>query len=1127
MTFDEVLAGVIELLRQEKRVSYRALKRRFDLDDEYLKDLKAEIVDAKQLAIDEHGRVLVWTGGPESAAPAASIAPRAEGSTLLPYTPRHLMERVLTTRSALEGERKQVTVLFGDIADSSALAQQLDPEVMYRLLDQVLRLMAEAVHRYEGTVNQYLGDGLMALFGAPVALEDHAFRAVQAALTIQETIRGYSAQVHRDHGLEVRLRLGLNTGLVVVGRIGDDLRMDYTAVGNTTHLASRMQTLADPGTILLTEATHSLVKDYVHSEALRTVQVRGQRQPVQVYKVTGRRRWRSRLEISAERGLTQLTGRQRELALLHDCLRRAEGGHAQVVGIVGEAGLGKSRLLYEFHASVAAGRVYWLEGHCGARGQTTPYGLLLEILRMHFQIEEEDNPLQLQEKLRQGVRRLDGGLEDTLPFLEALFALPGADAALRHLEPRTRRQQTFEAIRALGFAGSQYRPHVLVCENLHWIDRSSEDCLAFLIEHLADQPVCVITTNRPGYTAPWADKTYYTPMALNLFTEGETEAMVAALLGSHDLPPNLLRLIQEKAGGNPLFIEEVTYALVERGALIRHHNSVQWTGDAEVEFSATIQDIIRARLDRLQEPVKRTVQTAAVIGREFGLHLLTRLSDTAAAVRHHLETLKQVEFIHEKRLFPELEYRFKHAVIQDVAYDSLLVQRRRELHGAIGQAIEALYADRLEEQATILAYHYARSVHQDKAIVYALRAGDQAMRLHARAEATTYYEQALTMARALPALPEAQRAQIDAALKLATVGATREDFERDRQNLEQACVLAEALGDELRLAQILYWLGRLHYVVGDFQTAIAYAEQSLAIADRLHDDALAAPPVNLMGRVYFLLSDYVQASQMLARSVEQMHQLGNTAEEATAAAFAGVAFGSVGEFERALAYADRGLRLAQELQNPFAEAAAYSYRGVIYDQRGSWAQAIMDCEEGRRVAQRVGDRFRVYILHLLEGWAHTRAGDPGRGRALLEEGLALAAQLGTKLWLALGKAYLAACRLAHGEREVVPALCYEAIRIAEETHDRSANAIAHRTLAVALSVLEPADLRQATQAVMEAIRLQQEIGARPELARSYVCYARLLQEQGEETRAREYLARAIGMFQQMDMAWELAQISPV
>src|SRR5262249_39427244 len=514
-----------------------------------------------------------------------------------------------------------------------------------------LRLMAEAVHRYEGTVNQFLGDGLMALFGAPVAVEDQALRGVQAALAIQETLTGYSEQLKRDRGVELQLRLGLNTGLVVVGRIGDDLRMDYTAVGDTTHLASRVQGVAEPGTILITEATHGLVEGYVRSEGLGPVAVKGRSEPVRVYRVMGRRPGRTRLEVSVDRGLTELVGRERDLAVLHECLARVRAGRGQVVGIVGEPGVGKSRLLYELRKSPEGERVTWLEGHCVAYGQTTPYLPILEMLRTNFQIEEDDNPLQIQEKLRQGIQRLDPALGGTLPFLADVFALPGANEALKHLDPKDKRQKTFEAIRALTVAGSQRRVHVLILEDLQWIDTISEDYLTFLAAGVAGVPVLLLTTQRPGYTVRWADKTYYTQIALDLLGERETGTLTAALPGTRRLPSDLMRIVHEKADRNPLCVEGITASLRERGMLVRRNGEILWTGGAQVEFPSTIQDIIRARIDRLEEPVKRTVQVAAVIGREFGLRLLTRISEVAAEVQHYLETLRQGELIHGTRCF--------------------------------------------------------------------------------------------------------------------------------------------------------------------------------------------------------------------------------------------------------------------------------------------------------------------------------------------------------------------------------------------------------------------------------------------------------------------------------------------
>jgi class 3 adenylate cyclase/tetratricopeptide (TPR) repeat protein len=1037
------------------------------------------------------------------------------------YTPAYLAEKILTTRSALEGERKVITVLFADVVDSSAFAQRIDPERLHQLMGQVLQLVAETVHRYEGTVNQYLGDGVMALFGAPVALEDHALRAVQAALAIQETIRGYSAQFQREHGVELALRIGLNTGPVVVGRIGDDLRMDYTAVGNTTHVASRLQTLAEPGAILISEETYRFVDGYVLHERLGPIEVKGQHERFNAYRVTGRRRWRSRLEMSASRGLTELAGRRRELALLHDCLRRVQAGHGQVVGVAGEPGLGKSRLLYELHGALADEAVDWLEGHCLAYGTTLPYGPILQILRSLFHIEEDDNALQIQVKLRDGVLALEPSLDSQRPFLEALFGLPGADEALRHLDRQHRRQQTLETIRSMVVAASRQRPVVLVCENLHWIDQSSEDLLAFLAGSLAAMPVLILMTHRTGYTVRWADKPHYTQIALERLARLEVEDMLAALLGVHEFPAEFLQFVRERADGNPLFIEEVTQALIERDLLVREDGRLRLSAGAVVEWPATIQDIVQARIDRLDESVKETVQVAAVIGREFELRLLGRVSGRQADIAGHLEALKRLDLIHEARFFPRLEYRFKHAVIQDVVYKSLLAPRRQALHTLVGRSIEELYPDQLDEHAVVLAHHYAQSTEQESAIKYALIAGDRAAKVYANAEASAYYDQALALTRALTASPERDRTEIDATIKRASVGTTREALEQDRHNLEQARALAEALKDEPRLARVLYWLGRVAYVRGAFQTATDYSEQSRAIADRRRDEDLAAPSVNLMGRSYYLMGEYARASELLVRSVEQMHDLGNTTEEATAAGFAGVALAAIGDFERALAYADRGLRLAEKLGNPFVQAAAYNYRAVAYCHRGAGPEAIADCEEARKVAERAGDRFRIYLLQFYEGQAYMMIGDAGRARELLQDSIGLAKQLGTTTLLAWGQALLATALLRLGDAKAAPSLCEESIHLAEDTRDRLANALAHRTLAEAVAVLAPADAARAERLMLDAIRIQQDVGSRPELARSHAAYARLLGRWGRPAEAKAHIAEAIDMFRAMDMLRDL------
>jgi predicted ATPase len=789
--------------------------------------------------------------------------------------------------------------------------------------------------------------------------------------------------------------------------------------------------------------------------------------------------------------------------------------------VIGEPGVGKSRLVYELHASLGDDRVEWLDGHCVAYGRTVPYGPILEVLRTEFHIEEGDNPLQIQEKLRHGIQGVDTTLEPLLPFLEALFALPGADEALRHLDRPHRRQQTLEAIRAVIAAASRHRPQVLVCENIHWIDQSSEDLLALLAGSLSGLPVLILTTHRTGYTVRWADKPHYTQISLDGLPRPEVEEMLTALLGAQAFPPEFLQFVRDKADGNPLFIEELTQALLERRLLIRANGHLRLISEAAFEWPDTIQDIIQARVDRLEEPVKETVQMAAVIGREFELRLLARVSHDPAEIAGHLEALKRLDAIHEARFFPQLAYRFKHAVIQDVIYKSLLAPRRQALHGSVGRSIEDLYAEQLEEQAVVLAHHYSRSEYQERAIKYALLAGDRAARVYANAEAASYYEQALALTRTLPASPERQRTEIDACIKRAQVSTTREALEQDRDNLEQAQTLAQALRDEPRLARVLYWLGRLAYVRGAFQQATSFAEQSLAIAVRLADEDLAAPPLNLMGRSYYLMGDHARASELLARSVEQMRTLGNTTEEATAAGYTGVALAALGDFDRALSYADHGLHLAERLGNPFVQAAAYNYRAVAYGHQGAGAQAIADCEAGRRVAERAGDRFRVYLLQFYEGQAYIMVGDPGRARELLESSIALAKQLGTTTLLAWGQGLLATALLALGEQELVPTLCEEAARLAEDTRDRLASALAHRTLAEALVRLTPPDADRAERALLEAIRIQQEFGCRPEVARSYVTYARLLKGWDRLDEAKKYIAEAVGMFRGMGMARDL------
>src|SRR5262245_54282341 len=520
MTFDEILTQIIDLLKRQGRVSYSALKRRFDLDDDYLNDLKDELLYVHPVRDDE-GRGLVWTGEQASAAapppvpvtPVLTSAPAPDNAhEPLSYTPKHLAEKILTSRSALEGERKQVTVLFCDLANSTPIAERLGPEHMHTLLNRFFELALHDVHRYEGTINQFLGDGFMALFGAPIAHEDHARRAVLAALALQRTLK--EAHLGEPYGVECVFRMGLNSGLVVVGSIGDNLRMDYSAIGDTTNLASRLQGVAEPGTILVSESTTRLVQGAVRLEALELVEVKGKTEPVPIYKVIGTLPRRSPIANRGERILSPFVGRERELATLEALFAQMEAGQGQVVGIVAEAGGGKSRLLYELRQRLQDKRVTYLEGRCLSYGSTIPYHPIVDLLRNNCVLAENESPEHIAEKIHVALQEVGMDPEASAPYLLQLLGVKEGTESIAAFTPEAIRTQTFDTLKQLSLHGSQQRPLIIEIEDLHWLDQTSEAYLSSLIESVMGASILLLTTYRPGYRPPWVEKSYATQVPL-------------------------------------------------------------------------------------------------------------------------------------------------------------------------------------------------------------------------------------------------------------------------------------------------------------------------------------------------------------------------------------------------------------------------------------------------------------------------------------------------------------------------------------------------------------------------------------------------------------------------------------
>lgn len=485
-------------------------------------------------------------------------APSVDYSEPQSYTPKHLADKILTTRSSIEGERKLVTVFFADVANYTSISEKLDPEEVHQIMDGAFKILMDEIHKYEGTINQFTGDGVMALFGAPVAHEDHAQRACYAALAIQKAMGAYGEKIEKDTGVGFKMRVGLNSGPVIVGAIGDDLRMDYTAVGDTTNLGSRMESMAGPGTILVSGNTHRLVRDFFEFESLGKVEVKGKKEPQDAFELIKAGEVATRIGASIAKGLTRFVGRKNSMAALLDAFDKVKSGTGQVVGLLGEAGVGKSRLLLEMRNMLPQGEYSYLEGRCLQYGGSMAYLPVLDILRSYFDIKEGDREFLIKKKMEDKIIDLDVKLKNVIPPFQSLLSLKVDDEGFSKLEPKEKRERTFEAFRDLMIRVSQKKPLVLTIEDLHWTDKTSEEFLGYLIGWLANTPIMLLLLYRPEYTHPWGSKSYYTKVGLDQLGTNSSSKLIKAILEEGEVTPELKQLILNRAAGNPLFMEEFT-----------------------------------------------------------------------------------------------------------------------------------------------------------------------------------------------------------------------------------------------------------------------------------------------------------------------------------------------------------------------------------------------------------------------------------------------------------------------------------------------------------------------------------------------------------------------------------------
>ena len=962
-------------------------------------------------------------------------------------------------------------------------------------------------------------------------------RACYVALAMQEAIRRYSAEVRRTHGVEVQIRVGLNSGEVVVRAIGNDLHMDYSAIGQTTHLAARMEQLAAPGSIRLTAETLRLAEGFIQVTPLGPVPVKGLAEPVEVFELVGATALRRRLQAAVARGLSPFVGRQPELEALRQALARAGAGQGQVVALLGEPGVGKSRLVYEFLQSHHTQGWRRLESSSVSYGKATVYLPVCDLLKAYCHIEDRDDLRTVRAKITGQLLTLDEALQDTVPAVLALFEALPVDSPFLALDPLQRRRRTLEALKRILLCESQVQPLLLVFEDLHWIDSETQAVLDLLVESLPTARVLLLVNYRPEYQHSWGSKTYYTQLRLDPLPEASADSLLQALLGDDAGLVPLTQLLIARTQGNPFFLEESVRTLVETGVLVGERGAYHLVQPLDtLQVPATVQALLAARIDRLPPEDKRLLQTAAVIGTEVPWPLLQAIADMPdEALYRSLAQLQAAEFLYETSLFPERAYTFKHALTHEVASGSLLHERRRTLHARIVEALEALAGDRRDDQVERLAQHALRGEVWEKALAYGRQAGDKAQTRSAYREAVVCYEQALAALEHLPDSRAATEQAIDLRLGLrAALTALGEAPGRMLDHVRRAETLAQTLGDHLRLGRVYAEMSTTCWVVGEVDRAIVYGQRALDLATTLGHVGLQARAHRNLGQAYYDTGDYPRAVESLGRNVATLQgellyeRFGTTGSvAATSRAYLSRCHAERGAFTEGLAMAAEGLRIAETVNDPFSLIVTCQGVSMVYWRQGDVQRAIPVLERAMGLCQDWHIPLFVPELTAALGLAYTLEGRVAAGLALVEHGAEQDVASGRPRRLAPSIACLSEAYLLAGRLEEARQCAAQALDLARQYKQRGNQAWALWLLGESTARQVSPEVEPAVGHYRQALALAEELGMRPLQAHCHHGLGRLYGQTGRGAQARAALATAIALYRDMEMTFWLPQAEAV
>ena len=1033
------------------------------------------------------------------------------------YLPKGLTEKILSQRDRIEGERKQVTVMFCDMEGFTPMSELLGIEEAYSVMDQVYEILIHKVHDYEGTVNEMTGDGIMALFGAPIALEDAPQRAIRSSLAIHREMAKFSDKLKQEKkdASPVKMRIGIHIGAVVVGTVGNDLRVEFKAVGDTVNLASRVEGLAVPGATYVTEETFRLTEGLFRFEAIGQKQVKGKAQPVNVYHVIAPSTRRTRFDVSAERGLMPFVGRARELELLIEGFERSKSGRGQAFSIISEAGVGKSRLLYEFRKAVIHEDVTFLEGKCLSYSKGIAYHPVIDILKANFDIGETDEDSEITEKVKRGLTVLDTDEPSTLPYLLELLSVKesGIDKIL--MSPEARKDRIIEAINRIVLKGSEIRPLIMAFEDLHWIDKSSEEFSKYLLDCITGARVFLILTYRPEFVHSWGGRSYHSQVTLNRLSNHESLSMVTHLLGTEEIERDLEELILEKTEGIPFFIEEFTRSLKDLKVIKRKDNKYCLTKVIQdVAIPSTIQDVIMARVDSLPEGAKNLIQTGSVIEREFSFELIKRVTSTSQnELLSQLSVLKDSELLYERGIYPQSTYIFKHTLTREVVYDSILTGRKKKLHEKIGDAIEELYKDNIDDYYGVLSEHNISCENYEKGAEFSKLASKKAVKMASLNVAIAYTKKRVESLEKLDKTDDMIKKIINARIALGLYNIQIGYLEEAKEAITPIMDLTLKHGNKRRLSQIYTILGPHSYMVEeDFQKAFKYLKEGLQLSEEINDIISTVLANYNLGLALTLNCQFEKAFY----HIEKAHSINEAAYNLWGMSVMKSLFSFHcnyrGQVNLGYQHSKDAIQLAEESGDIFSKAMAYTQHGISSFYKGSFAEAIQNLLVGADFGERINYFVWNAVTQLYLGEFHFEIGEYQKSKIYYGKAIKLFED--NRLFpslMNLSKIGLVRDKVMNNEGDID---LESLIRLGAKNKLKFYDGLMRRYIGETLLNLGGQYLSEAVKLINKAIDFDKQNGLMWHLGKDYALYSELLKRKGNLSKSKENLSKAIEILRQ-------------